>query len=207
MKRQFILGTFLLTTVTAVVSIAGIPEPDTIIYGQACISGSSATDQDDVTIIARANVNGEIREVGRYKMGDHPGASNCDGDNDCYVLRIRMESVLAGTTPSDQSVILIPNNTSSVQLFVRQGSQTEELSGEIEITGRAMTIKLNIRNGTVTVDLNSDGQKNLLDYKLFKTFFLGPDVPSAAVCNPADINGDGFVDMRDAALMQLQLTP
>lgn len=207
MKRQFILGTFLLTTVTAVVSIAGIPEPDTIIYGQACISGSSATDQDDVTIIARANVNGEIREVGRYKMGDHPGASNCDGDNDCYVLRIRMESVLAGTSPSDQSVILIPNNTSSVQLFVRQGSQTEELSGEIEITGRAMTVKLNIRNGTVSVDLNSDGQKNLLDYKLFKTFFLGPDVPSAAVCNPADINGDGFVDMRDAALIQLQLTP
>ncbi len=207
MKKTLVLSVSFMAIAMTLIASAGIPEPDTIIYGQACISGSSATDQDDVTIIARADVNGEIREVGRYKMGDHPGASNCDGDNDCYVLRIRMESVLAGTSPSDQSVILIPNNTSSVQLFVQQGTQTEELSGEIEITGRAMTVKLNIRNGTVTVDLNSDGQKNLLDYKLFKTLFLGPDVPSAAACNPADINGDGFVDMRDAALMQLQLTP
>lgn len=207
MKRQIISGTFLVTAVVSVVSIAGIPEPDTIIYGQACIGGSSATDQDDVTIIARANVNGEIREVGRYKMGDHPGASNCDGDNDCYVLRIRMETVLVGTTPSDQAVILIPNNTSSVQLFVKQGSEAEELSGEIEITGRAMTVNLNIRNGTVSVDINSDGQKNLTDYQLFKKSFLGPDVPTTAVCNPADFNGDGYVDLRDAALIQLELAP
>lgn len=207
MKRQIILATFVLTAAASVVTIAGIPEPDTIIFGLACISGASATDQDDVTIIARANVNGEIREVGRYKMGDHPGASNCDGDNDCYVLRIRMESVLVGTTPSDQAVILIPNNTSNVQLFVKQGLQAEVPAGDIVITGRAMTVKLNIRNGTVSVDINSDGQKNLADYQLFKISFLGPNVPSSTACNPSDINGDGFVDLRDAALIQLELTP
>lgn len=207
MKKTLMLSVLLVASAMTLIASAGIPEPDTVIYGQACIGGTSATDQDDVTIIARADVNGEIREVGRYKMGDHPGASNCDGDNDCYVLRIRMETVLVGTTSSDQAVILIPNNTSSVQLFVKQGNQAEELSSEIEITGRAMTVKLNIRNGTATVDINSDGQKNLLDFKLFNTSFLGPDVPTSIVCNPADINGDGFVDMRDAALIQLELTP
>lgn len=199
---------------TALVALAagdplpqGIPEPDAIVFGQVCLDGGSATDQDDVTIIARADVGGQLREVGRYKMGESPGASDCEGDADCYVLRIRLESVPPGTTASGNAVVISPGDPPPVQLYIVQGQKPEIPAAEVEISGRAMIRALHLRSAAPTADLNGDGQRNLVDHQVFLASLQGPAVKTVPACNPADLNSDGHVDMRDVALMQIGLTP
>ena len=190
----------------AVAAQAGIPEPDAILFGQVCVNGNAATDQDDVTVIAKATVDKQVVEVGRYKMGDVDAASDCNGDADCYVLRIRLESVPKGTTPSGKAVVLVSDGASSVELFVEEGTGPETSAVLLPITDRGTIQRLDLRNTPASADLNTDGQESLADHQAFLPSFQGPAVQSAQPCNPADLNGDGYVDLRDVAVMHTRLT-
>jgi len=195
-----------LTGMLGATAAAGIPEPDCILHGQVCIAGIPASSEDDVTIIAKATVQSQVREVGRYKMGDNDAATDCHGDVDCYVLRIRLESVPAGETPSGTAVLLNRSNPATVQVFLKQGDGPEVQVTELRVGDSGIIRRLDLRDAPATSDFNGDGHKDLADYKVFRASLLGPDVALSGACNPTDLNGDGHVDLRDSALLQSAFT-
>ena len=75
MKNELLLVAIVMGAACPAAVSVGIPEPDVILYGHVCVNGSPASAEDDVTLIAKATVGGQVREVGRYKMGDNPAAS------------------------------------------------------------------------------------------------------------------------------------
>ena len=206
MRDRCLFVACLMTGVWSVAAPAGIPEPDVILYGQVCIGGNPASAEDDVTIIARAMIESQVREVGRYRMGDIPAATDCHGEADCYVLRIRLESVPAGETASGTAVILDRAHPAPVQVYLRQGADPEEQVTEVEIADAGVIRRLDLRYPAGTADLNGDGHGDLTDYQMFHAAFQGPSVPCPTVCNPADLNGDGYVDLRDFAVLQATFT-
>ena len=82
------------------------------------------------------------------------------------------------------------------------GENPEVMVAKVGVA-RGMIQSLNLRISPPTADLNGDGQNNLLDHQVFIASFQGPTVTTSPPCNPADQNGDGYVDLRDAAMMQL----
>ena len=106
-----------------------IPEPDLILYGHVCLAGGPATDADDVSVIARATIAKAPHDVGTYRMGAQPSASDCRGDSDCYVLRVRVETVPDGASPSETAAVLTPNAPAKVELFIKEGNTPEALAG------------------------------------------------------------------------------
>ena len=133
MKHKSLAVAFLTVAVCSVAAVAGIPEPDVILHGHICIASDPASAQDDVTVIAKAAVDSKVREVGRYKMGDNPAASDCHGEDDCFVLKIRLESVPAGETTSGNAVVLDRANPSTVQIFLVQEQGPEQLITQFQI--------------------------------------------------------------------------
>jgi hypothetical protein len=185
-----------------VAAMAGIPEPDVILYGHVCIGGHPASDQDDVTVIAKADVDSVVREVGRYKMGDLAAASDCHGQDDCYVLRTRLESVPAGESPSGTAAVLDRANPSTVQVFLVQGEGAEQLVTAFPVAQAGVIRRLDLRDTPATADLNGDGHTDLTDYQSMRPFLLGPGIVPVTSCNPADLNSDGYVDLRDFGIFQ-----
>jgi len=195
-----------LTGTLCCTAAAGIPEPDYILHGQVCIGGAPASAGDDVTVIAKAIVQSQLREVGRYKMGDSDAATDCNGDADCYILRIRLESVPVGESPSGTAAILNRATPSSAYVFLMQGTGPEQFVAEIRIADSAVIRRLDLRDAAATADLNGDGRKDLLDHKVLVASLQGPGVSAPGTCNAADLNGDGHVDLRDFALFQAAFT-
>ncbi len=179
-----------------------IPEPDVILYGQVCLATGPATDQSDVSVIARSLVDGQVREIGRYKMGETPSASDCQGSADCYVLRMRVETVPTGATSSGTAVVLDPATPNTVDVFVKQGAAAEELAVQVTVSDRGVIQRANLRADPLSADIDGDGQKNLVDYALLKASLAGPATMTTQICDRADINRDGRVDLRDYALLQ-----
>ncbi len=206
MKYKSLTVAFLTAFACSVAVAAGIPEPDVILYGHICIGDNPASAQDDVTVIAKATVDSQVREVGRYKMGDNTAASDCHGEDDCFVLRIRLESVPVGETASENAVVLDRANPSTVQVFLVQGQEPEQQVMELTIAQAGVIRRLNLRDTPATADFNSDGRKDLADFSILRASFQGPSVLSVASCNPADLNGDGHVDLRDFAILQAAFT-
>jgi hypothetical protein len=207
MSRQWIMiSFFFVTTLSSATAPGGIPEPDNILYGHVCIGGIPATSEDDVTVIAKATVDAEVREVGRYRMGDYPPANDCHGQDDCYILKIRLESVPAGETASGQAVVLDRGNPTPVQIYLLQGDDPEVQIAEVEVADSGIIRRLDLRDTPASADLNNDTYVDLTDYDLFHAAFQGPSVESPTSCNGADLNGDGHVDLRDFALLQAAFT-
>ena len=199
----------LITTALALASVSAgaaengtIPEPDVILYGQVCLSTGPATDQSDVSVIARTFVNGQMREIGRYKMGETPSASDCQGDADCYVLRMRVETVPAGAAPSETAVVLNPATPNTVDVFVKQGAEAEELAVQITIDDRGVIRRNDLRADPLSADIDGNGQKNLDDYALLNGSLTGPATMTTQICDRTDIDRDGHVDLRDYAILQ-----
>jgi hypothetical protein len=200
-STRFIVAVMSAVTCSAAAR-AGIPEPDIILHGHVCIGGNPASDQDDVTVIAKATVASVVREVGRYKMGDLATASNCHGQDDCYVLRTRLESVPAGESPSGTAAVLDRANPFTVQVFLIQGEGAEQLVASFPAAQAGVIRRLDLRDTPATADLNGDGHTDLADYQAMRPSLLGPGIVPVTSCNPADLNGDGYVDMRDFAILQ-----
>ena len=76
--------------VGGLVTLAGIPEPDNVLYGPVYFDGVLQTATDPVKAEVIARVDGVTNPVGVYTMADNGDA----GDN--YVLRIRLESLADG---------------------------------------------------------------------------------------------------------------
>lgn len=201
MNRMILVLFGAVVMVNAAPSVAGIPEPDAVLFGHVCLGNGSATDQSNLTVIAKADVGGTVTEVGRYQMGDLASANDCDGDTDCYVLRVRLESVPTDTTAGGNAVVIAKGTVPQIQVFVIDGENPEVMVAEVGVT-RGMIQNLNLRTSPPTADLNGDGQNNLLDHQVFVASLQGPAVTASPPCNPADQNGDGYVDLRDAAILQ-----
>lgn len=206
MKNELILVAIMMGAACPAAVSVGIPEPDVILYGHVCVSGSPASAEDDVTLIAKATVGGQIREVGRYKMGDNPAATDCNGSDDCYVLKIRLETVPNGEAPSRHAVVLDRANPTTVQIFLRQGQGPEQPATDVQIATAGTIQRLDLYDAVATADFNNDGRKDLADYLIFRASFLGPAVASASRCDPVDLNGDGYVDLRDLRILQAAFT-
>lgn len=206
MNKRHLTAALLAAAAPCAAASAGIPEPDYITYGQVCIGPSAASATDDVTIIAKATVASELREVGRYKMGDSDAATDCNGDADCYILRIRLESVPTGESPSGQAVILNRGEPATVQLFLLLDEAPEQLITEFDVADSGVIRRFDLRDAVASADLNGDGHDDLSDYQVFVNAARGPKDPALGACNPADLNGDGYVDLHDFGLFQALYT-
>ena len=202
MKNKTLATLLAISVITTAVVADGIPEPDMILYGQVCMNGSSVPDQNDVTVIATTIIDNSTVEVGRYKMGDLATATDCDGTADCYVLRIRLESVPSGETGSGKAVVLNSGNPASVQLSIKEGLNPEIPFTSVVVDDRAIIRMLHIRDRVPSADLNGDGNSDLLDHQQFLPSFQGPATTLPNSCDPADINGDGHGDLADFAIIQ-----
>ena len=56
-------------------------------------------------------------------------------------------------------------------------------------------------------DFNGDGFTDLVDYQSFKTCISGPDNDTNMMCEPADTDMDGDVDLIDIATLQNYFLP
>jgi len=182
-----------------------IPEPDAILHGHVCLAGGPATDADDVSVIARTTIDEQPRDVGSYTMGDQPSASDCAGQDDCYVLRMRVETVPQGAEPSGSAVVLSASSPAIVELFIRNKTAPETPAGTILVDERGMIRQLSIHGAPETSDVNGDGMKDLSDHALLEDALNGPATPTTQACDPVDINRDGYVDLKDYARLQADL--
>ncbi len=202
MYREFAIAWgFLLVTIAATAADT-IPEPDLILFGHVCLASGPAADTDNVTVTARALVDGQLRDVGFYRMGDEPAASDCLGQADCYVLRIRVETVPPGATASGTAVVLNTTAPNSVDVFVKQGTAQEVLAATIPVDSRGVIRRLDLRGAPISADIDNNGQTNLADHTLLRAAWTGPDVGTTQPCTRTDINRDGHVDLRDYAALQ-----
>ena len=185
---------------------ATIPEPDVILYGQVCLAGGPATDADDVSVIARTVVGSEVRDVGSYRMGGQPSASDCNGETDCFVLRVRLETVPQGESPSGTAVVLNPSTPSAVELYVKEGSSSEVPVGQFTASDRGLIRRFNLSAAPISADINNDTHRDMADYDLLRNALTGPATETTQPCDPTDINRDGHVDLLDYALLQAEFT-
>lgn len=199
--------------------LGGIPEPDAILYGTVSYDTFVVTASDNVSIIARVNVDrpptGNFpgpedsvqQEVGRYQMGDEPAASGqCSGD-DCYALHVRLESLSDGATQSTTAALVGQNAT----IYVQAGAGPEANSGfTFALTERGKVQNHNFPLpclkgdvGGVGVATAPDGVVNFDDLDEFVTAILDGPSETLEACS-ADIGGlagsmtpDGKVDGLD----------
>lgn len=188
---------------------AGIPQPDVLIFGTITIDGAIITANDSVTVIARAP--GVADPVGKYKMGD------LDTAGDRYAVRVRLESLVPGTTVSSDSVSFSPGDTRTVNLFVKQGSGKEQPTGSpVTITQQGALVSRNISVGSMPSpgDFDNDHDVDLLDFGQFQICFTGqcpstpckPPLYSNPNCAHGDFDNDGDVDLIDFGQFQVAFT-
>lgn len=205
---------------------AGIPEPDAILYGTALVNGAPVAQQNDVVIVARLDSG---QEIGRYNFADCnadgvrdacelscqapgclgiPGCGTATDINpvdglldDCpgnlYALKIRCESTPDGVTPSGQAAILDPTHPTSVHILLQTNGEPEKFARDLQITDRGI-----IRQVTLS-------ELNLAMFGSFASCIGGPSDPlPGGTCSDllfatADYDGDGDVDLRDYAVVQI----
>ncbi len=204
MHRPFLCSAWICVSAAVVTAADTIPEPDLILYGQVCLDGGPATDADDVAVIARTTIAKTPIEVGTYRMGQQPSASDCRGDTDCFVLRVRIETVPEGVDPSGTAVVLNLSAPATIDLFVNEGESAEAPAGQLVVSDRGVIRRLNLSTIPATADINGDMRKDIIDYGLLRGAFTGPVVETTQVCDPTDINRDGHVDLRDYAQLQAE---
>jgi hypothetical protein len=212
---------------TAGLTIAGIPEPDAVMYGSVALSGVAVHQRDAVVVRARL-INGQ--EIGRFDFGDcngdgvrdscevscgNPGCTGVAGCgtvrdtspadgllDDCpghlYALRIRTESITSGVPPSGNAAILNPSNPTVVRILMQVGGGPERYVRNLLISERGK-----IRNIALSI-------LNRFTFGQFADCVGGPGRPSpGGSCNAeqfiaADYSDDGDADLRDYAFLQNQ---
>ena len=190
MSRSILL--FVMFGTWTMISWAGIPEPDTILYGELYVNGKLIMAKDDVTIFAK--LNGV--EITKYKMG-----SNSQAGNE-YALRLPMQS-------TDDGIVnpLAAKFGDNIQIYVKQGfgSQVKVLNPDFHITGRGIVkfhrLFVGMSCGTVEGDFNQDCRVNLADLSLFASQWMRTSCVSPGWCDGYDINKDGSVSMFDLIIM------
>ena len=168
-------------------AMAGIPEPDVILYGSLCVNGvRQRAAQTDVVVEAAVEVEGSPRVVGRYRMGDSERAG------DSYVLRIQRESGVDGSEQSSDTARV----GGRIHVTLQKGNALPTEAALFTIDDPGTVRKLDLFLGDVGLD--GDGDGDLRDFALFQRCFTGsgPDALSPG-CSAADKDHDGDVDLID----------
>lgn len=194
MNHKAITVVFLTTAISASLVLAGIPEPDLVVYGTVTINGQPVTSADPVTI--RARLGGDLLD--EYAMGFTPAAG------DSYVLRIPLENLADGAAPSGGKVVFDPGNPVPpvVDIYVQDDTGPEVLADQVAITDRGLIVNLNLEIGISLGDMNCDTYINEADIPLFVEALLDPDAYDLAHpdcdSSQADMDGSGTPDGKDA---------
>lgn len=204
---------------------AGIPEPDTVLYGSASVAGVPVQQRDSVLVLSRL-ANGQ--EIGRFDFADcnadgvrdacelscqAPGCTGVPGCgtgrdvspadgllDDCpghlYALRVRCESTPSGIAASGNAAVLNPANPVAVQILMKSGNGPEQFVRQLLISERGK-----IRRIALMV-------LDLFAFREFNTCQSGPggSAPGGSCTEEefaaADYDEDGDVDLRDYAFAQ-----
>ncbi|MEK6674905.1 MAG: hypothetical protein AABZ47_04530 [Planctomycetota bacterium] len=205
--------------------LAGIPEPDAILYGTATVNGVPAHQQEAVVLVARL-ASGQ--EIGRFDFADcnadgvrdvcerscsNPGCTGVTGcgtarDNspadglldDCpgnlYALKVRCESTPDGVPPSGTAAVLNPSNPAIVRILMQTGSGPEKFVRNLLISERGKIQRIAL------------SVLNLFAFRDFTSCRSGPGGSSpggsctAELFTASDYDEDGDVDLRDLAFLQ-----
>lgn len=153
-------------------ALAGVPEPDTLIFGAIALDGKFVKASDTSVIVElRSQADGPV--LSAYRMG----ASAPAGDR--YVLRLAMEDI----------VPILQSNTvalgSQVLLSVRDNSGIRD-QATLTITNRGQFIQFDFGD----VDTDGDGMSDRFELRYFGSITGGD--PNA------DPDGDGRPNFREA---------
>lgn len=193
-------------------AVGDLPLPDVLLYGTVHVRGEQivAMDPDQngifdakVIVIARVNVDGTEREVGRYRFGDQ------QSDHTKYALRVRTESLAHGLARTGNAAIV----GDTIRIYVRDERDlspehhTEEhvadfpQLGGLPVAGIIEELNLPAADAVcVYGDFDSDEDIDLGDFKAFRKC-LGEPVPRLGcptnlwMCT--DVDRNGTIDMKD----------
>ena len=177
-------------------SLAGIPEPDAILYGTVWIDGNPVGEGDNVTVTARVDEASDA--IATYHMGDNPAAG------DSYVLRLRLESLADGSAQSDNAALI----GQTARISVQQGTGPEALVALFTIGDRGQIMNRDLGAG----DFGGDGDVDLDDFALFVRCLSGPGATTPpSECTPeqfsiTDLDRDDDVDLDDFDILQAGFT-
>jgi len=166
----------------------GIPEPDTVLYGQVFVNRLLQGKGADLTVLAR--VNGVANPIADYRMGDNASVG------DRFVLRLRMESLADGSTQSNNAALL----GQTAQILTRFGSGPEQVAANYVLSERGKIQYLDLGE-RVRGDWNGDASVTRIDWAAFVECMRGP-VPTGGQCVAAfDFDGNSTVDLADAGAL------
>lgn len=120
-------------------AMAGIPEPDVVLFGDVCLNGQRVLSTSDVTILACVNCPNayEAPGIASYKMGSSTPAGNQ------YVLRLRLESLADGSTQSPNAAMV----GQTARIFLRQAAGAPTFVQSYNITSRGVFERIDITMG------------------------------------------------------------
>ena len=146
---------------------------------------------------------------GCISSGDFPPCNDGDARLDTFSLVdviATPEGVLGAKFVFD---VIAPAGSASIRIIPMAGplSETRVLANDPQnpiITGTLGELTLSVAACGTHGDFDGDCRIDLpFDYASFAACMDGPDgAPILPACDPADFNGDGVVDMRDAAAFQ-----
>lgn len=150
---------------------AGIPEPDTVLYGSIALDGTFVTSaRSDVRVEIRRTPDGPV--LASYRMGDSPAAGNR------YVLRVKSEHLAPVLDPDAVAL------GTTVHLTLRDATGVRDTRTHT-LTDRGEFVALNFGD----VDTDGDGMSDS-----FETTYFGN--PTAGDPN-ADPDLDGRPNRRE----------
>lgn len=208
MIRKWVTVAALSVGVASVASMAGIPEPDVVLYGRVFINKIVQQAADNVTVVARVDrpplgnfPDEEDVPVGLHHLGDVAAAAGRCAGADCYVLRIKLESLADGQPQSADAAIA----GDTVRLCVSKGGNPETCDPADSYTiGSCGAIVLqDIGVAPIKGDWNADALVSLSDHPNFAACMEGPKQPATAQCQAVfDFDGDSHVDLDDFAAFE-----
>ncbi|MBL9128380.1 MAG: hypothetical protein JNL97_12070 [Verrucomicrobiales bacterium] len=191
----------LVALLTSPILTAGIPEPDTVLFGSIALDGQYVTAaHTSVSVELRASANGPA--LRSYRMGSNPRAGNL------YVLRAAVESAPPLLQPDaialGSTVHLVVRDASGVRdsatrVLTERGGFVRIDFGDVDGDGDGMSDAFESsyfggpNAGNALVDTDNDGRPNLREF-LDKTDPLVPDGRHPADRSPAD-NAIGIAEV------------
>jgi len=187
------------TALLAVPVLAGVPIPDTVLYGWVFIDRQSQGTGNDVSVVARVDVDrpplgnfpsdedsqGQI--VGRYRLGEKQSAG------DRYVLNISLESLADSSTQGDRAAVV----GQTVKIYVQRGTAPEQHVSDYLISAAGRIEQLDLGDHTLG-DWDYDSRITLNDYASFASCMQGPGNSTTSQCLATfDFDRDEDVDLED----------
>jgi hypothetical protein len=189
---------------------AGIPEPDSTVFGRVVMSGGSPGDVTGLVIEAKAILGDDSPgdTIASYALGDRAGADLTE-----YALRIKVDN---GTAERPNAIA----RGDHFALFVegRQVSDTFTAGGADSLNTLFRRVDIDLEPGLDffrwgDVDCPLDAAVNTADARTMLGFSAGTE-PSFVCINPdltgsnypaaGDVSGDGVMGTVDAALVLQQ---